>query len=348
MPYSLQLALASALAMLVLVPVVMRLAVRLGAVDRPGPRRIHTAPVPTMGGLAFAVTVLGTAWAARVLPGPAVQLDPEPLLGLTLAAVPIVALGMVDDVRGVHWLAKFGVQGCAALVLVHFGYGVPVITNPFGPPLSPGPFGAPLTVAWVVLVTNAINLIDGLDGLASGVVLFASAALWAAAHAHGDFYVLFITALLIGASAGFLRYNFPPARVFMGDTGSQFLGLTLAAVSLLENRKGTAAITLLLPLVAMGLPLLDGVGALVRRAHRGQPVFQADARHIHHRLLRLGLSPRRALLALWAVSAAMAGAALLLARLPRGIAAFGALALAAVLTVALARLAALDRRHRGE
>ncbi len=338
MPYSLQLALVTCAAVLALVPVAMRVARRAGALDQPGPRRIHREAVPTMGGLAFVVAVLGVAWIARALPGPAALLDAQPLLGLTLAAVPMVALGIVDDVRGTHWIAKLGVQSCAAMVLVHFGYGVPVLTNPFGGTLPAGLLSGPLTVLWVLLVTNAVNLIDGLDGLASGVVMIAAAALWFAGRSHGDFYVMFLASLLIGATIGFLRYNFPPARVFMGDTGSQFLGLVMAAMALLENRKGTAAVTLLFPLVAMGVPMVDSVFAFVRRARRGQPVFRADAEHVHHHLLRIGFTPRRALFALWGLSAALAAVAVLLAGLPRSAAAIGAGVLALVLFVAFERL----------
>src|SRR5206468_2735033 len=150
-----------------------------------------------------------------------------------------------------------------------------------------------------LLVINAINLIDGLDGLAAGAVFIASISLWWVGRSHLDLYVMFFAAVMAGSTLGFLRYNFPPARIFMGDTGSQFLGLALAAISLIENRKGTVSITLLFPLVAMGVPILDSALAFARRLANRQPVFRADSEHIHHRLLRLGLSPRRALFALW-------------------------------------------------
>jgi UDP-GlcNAc:undecaprenyl-phosphate GlcNAc-1-phosphate transferase len=316
-PYSLILALAALAVTLVATPLVIRLARRAGALDRPGPRRIHAEPVPTLGGLALALAVLGVAWGARAFPGPAQLLDLRQLLGLTLAAIPILALGLVDDLRGVRPWAKLAIQACAALVLVLFGYGVPVITNPLGGSFTSGVLDLPLTVAWVLLVINAINLIDGLDGLASGAVLIASMALWWVARTHGDFYVMFISALLAGATLGFLRYNFPPARVFMGDTGSNFLGLVLAAASLLENRKGTAAVTLLFPLVAMGLPIADSVLAFARRFARGTPVFRADSEHIHHRLLRLGLSPRGALFTLWYLCLYLGVMAVVLAAMPR-------------------------------
>jgi UDP-GlcNAc:undecaprenyl-phosphate/decaprenyl-phosphate GlcNAc-1-phosphate transferase len=343
-PYSLQLALAAFAVALAATPLVMALARRTGAMDHPGPRRIHSVPVPTIGGLAIVVAVLGVAWLARALGGPAQALDPRPLLGLTLATIPIVALGLVDDTRGTTPWTKLGVQACGALVLVFFGYGVPVLTNPFGNPIASGMFNAPLTVAWVLVVINAINLIDGMDGLASGVVLIAAATLWWVGRTHEDFYVMFIAALLIGATLGFLRFNFPPARVFMGDTGSHFLGLALAAVTLLENRKGTAAVTLLFPLVAMAVPIADSALAFARRLFGGQHVFHADSEHIHHRLLRLGLSPRGTLFLLWYLCAYFGVMAVILAALPRNYAVMLVIILAVGLFFALEVLEVIDRK----
>jgi UDP-GlcNAc:undecaprenyl-phosphate GlcNAc-1-phosphate transferase len=196
-----------------------------------------------------------------------------------------------------------------------------------------------------VAVTNAINLIDGLDGLAAGVVLIAAMTLWWIGRMHQDFYVMFLAAPLAGATFGFLRWNFTPARVFMGDTGSQFLGLTLAAATLLENRKGTATITLLLPLVALGLPIADSVLAFARRLVRRTHVFHADSAHLHHRLLHLGLSPRAATFVLWGVSLALGAVAILLEGVPRSVGwmTLGVLALA--LWIAFAALEAMDRRN---
>jgi UDP-GlcNAc:undecaprenyl-phosphate GlcNAc-1-phosphate transferase len=342
-PYSLILAVSTMAATLLIVPMVMRWARRIGALDHPGPRRIHAKAVPTLGGIAFAITVLGGAWIARLLPGPASALDLYPLIGITLASIPILALGITDDLRGTPPLAKLGVQACAALVLYHFGLGVPTLTNPIGGNLDPGWLNAPLTVAWVLIVVNAVNLIDGLDGLASGVVLLASATLWWVARSHADLYVMFFASFLIGTTAGFLRYNFPPARVFMGDTGSQFLGLMLAAVSLLDNRKGTATVTLLFPLVALALPIADSVLAFFRRAAAGRHVFQGDSGHIHHRLLRLGLSQAQATILLWGLSAVLGGVAILLAGQPRERALLLAGGLALVLFVAFEIVEAIGR-----
>jgi UDP-GlcNAc:undecaprenyl-phosphate GlcNAc-1-phosphate transferase len=343
MPYSLALALAACVLTLALTPAVMTLARRVGALDHPGPRRIHRVPVPTLGGIAFVVAVLGVAWLARVLPGPARLLELRPLLGLTLAAVPLFALGLVDDLRGAGPWTKLAVQACSAMVLVHFGYGVPLLTNPFGAPLELGFLSGPLAVVWVLVVVNAINLIDGLDGLASGVVLIAAATLWWVGHAHLDVYVMFIASLLIGSTLGFLPWNFPPARIFMGDTGSHFLGLTLAAVALLENRKETAAVTLLLPLVALGVPIADSLMAFARRLGSGRHVFHADREHIHHRLLGLGLSPRGALFVLWGLCAIFGVTAVVLTAQPRRLAFLMVLLLALILFVVFEILTASGR-----
>jgi UDP-GlcNAc:undecaprenyl-phosphate GlcNAc-1-phosphate transferase len=182
------------------------------------------------------------------------------------------------------------------------------------------------------------------------VVLIASTALWWVGRSHGNFYVMFVSSLLIGATLGFLRYNFPPARVFMGDTGSQFLGLTLAAVSLIENRKGTATVTLLFPLVAMAVPITDGALAFVRRLFHGRPIFRADSEHIHHRLLRLGLSQRDAVLVLWFVAGYSGIMAVILATLPTPYALLMSFVLAAGLFFAFEVLEFIDRKltRRGQ
>ena len=316
-PFSLILFSVSLVLVLALTPVVMWIAGRFGVLDHPGPRRIHQRPVPRLGGLAIAIATLGTVWIAYVIPGPAGRLEPPPMLGLTLASVPILLMGILDDTRGLPAWIKLVAQVIAALVLAEFGFGIPLLTNPLGGSIPSGWFNLPLTVLWVVAVTNAINLLDGLDGLASGAVMIAAMTLWWVGRSHGDGWVMFMSAPLAGATLGFLRYNYPPARVFMGDTGSQFLGLTLAALSLLENRKGTTAITLLFPLVALGIPLIDSITAFFRRLSTGRPVFHGDTEHFHHRLLRIGLAPRSALMVLWYLCFFLGVMAVVLAALPR-------------------------------
>jgi UDP-GlcNAc:undecaprenyl-phosphate GlcNAc-1-phosphate transferase len=352
-PYSLILATSAFAATVALTPAVIAFGRRWGAFDRPGPRSVHREPVPTLGGLAMVIAVLGVAWVARFLPGPAQVLDLRALAGLTWAVALLVALGVWDDLRPVSPWVKLAVQAVGAVVLFAHGFGVPAITNPFGQTIVSGPLNMPLTVAWILVIVNAVNVIDGLDGLAAGVVLIASLTLWWVGHEHANLYVLFICSGLIGATAGFLPYNFPPARVFMGDTGSQSLGMLLAAVSLLENSKGTATVTLLLPLVAMAVPIADGALAFMRRLMHGQPVFGADAKHVHHRLIHLGLSQRQAVLFLWFVCLCFGVMATVLSHLPRAYALMLAAVLAAGVFVVFQALefidrALADRRHEGE
>ncbi|MEO5619158.1 MAG: MraY family glycosyltransferase [Candidatus Eisenbacteria bacterium] len=329
MPTSLQLALASFALMLACTPLVRLLAMRAGILDHPGPRRVHRDALPTLGGLAMVAAALGVAWIARAIPGELRELDVRPLLGLSFAAIPLLGMGLVDDTVGVPPRVKLAVQVLSGVILMAFGYGVPLVSNPFGLPFESGWLSGPLAVLWVVVVINAVNLIDGLDGLASGVVLIAAATLWWVGRGHGDVYVMFLTSLLIGTTAGFLMFNFPPAKIFMGDTGSHFLGLVLAAASLLENRKATTTAALLFPLTALAVPLADSLFALGRRLSAGRPVFSADSEHVHHRLLRLGLSPRNATLALWGLCAACAVLSLVLETLPHatGLMLVGAIAL---------------------
>ena len=343
-PYSLVLAGAAFLIAFALTPLVMLVARRLGIVDRPGPRRIHTKPIPTAGGLAMAVAVLGVAWGARLFSSAARDtLEVRPFVGITLAAGIMILLGVIDDIKALNPWWKIAGEVAAACVLYAYGLGIPLLTNPFGDAIATGPFDLLLTIVWVLIVVNAINLIDGIDGLASGAVFIAAVTLWFVGRTNGDFYVMFIASTIIGATFGFLRYNFPPAKVFMGDTGSGFLGLLLAAVALLENRKGTAAITLLFPLVALLVPISDSVIAFVRRAIGGQSVFRADSDHIHHRLLRIGLSHRHVVYVMWFLCAYCGVMAVVLATLPPGYAMLLAVFLAFGVFFAFRGLDFIDR-----
>ena len=343
-PYSLILFVGSLILSLIATRVIMAFSRRAGLLDRPGPRRIHTEATPTLGGLAIAFAILVAAWGAHLLPGPVRDIDPRPLIGFTMASLPILALVVVDDLRGVRPIAKLLVQTIAAVILYAFGLGIPVISLPLGAEVASGLWNLPLTIIWVLLVTNAINLVDGIDGLAAGAVFIASMTLWWVGRDHLDIYVMFLTAVMAGACLGFLRYNFPPAKIFMGDTGSQFLGLTLAAVSLIDNRKGTTTITLLFPLVAMGIPVFDGVLAFIRRVSTGRPVFTGDAEHLHHRLLRLGLSKRKALLVLWYLCGYLGVMAVVLSALPRDYSWFVLALLVMGLYLAFEVLEFVDRR----
>ena len=327
-----------------LTPVLIRLATRIGLIDSPRTGKIHLKPTPTGGGLALFVAFFGTLWSAVLVPGPGRVDELSGLAGLTVAAALIVALGLYDDARGAAAVHKLAVQIPVGLVIYLAGFRVERLTNPFGSEVLLGPLALPLTLLWVVAVINAVNLIDGLDGLATGIALIAALALAAVGWARGETLVLILAATLAGSLVGFLGFNFPPARIFLGDTGSLLVGVILSAISLVENRKATLALALVVPIVAMLVPILDTLLAIVRRVRNGHPPFRGDTEHLHHRLLMLGLTQRQAVLLLWVSSAYFGLLAFVLSVLPKQQVLWAALLLAAGVYAALAYLRRLERR----
>lgn len=336
-------ALAAALA---LTPVARRLALRVGCLDPVVARSMHREPKPYLGGLA-----IYAAFAAAVL----ATLRPldRPVLGILICGGLVCAIGLVDDFlrpRGIPARIKFALQALAALALVViFDVRIDWIQNPLGSGyLSFGPWAVPLTVFWLVGFTNVVNLIDGLDGLAAGISSIGALTLLVVALRQGQVAAMVLTAALAGAALGFLRYNFNPAQIFMGDAGAMFLGFTLGAVAVHGVLKGAAAVGVAVPLIALGVPILDTAFAIVRRLASGRSIGEPDRDHLHHRLLRMGLSHRAAVLALWAISGWLGLAAVA----ATGLAAQeGALVLAAVLAmtvygaVRLGLLQVTDRRN---
>lgn len=280
-----------------LTPGVIKLAPKWGAVDRPNFRKVHNRTMPRMGGLAiylsFVLTLLFTQ-----------PLNDTRLIGLLIGSTLIVLVGLADDIWNLSPRLKLCGQILAALVLVVMGIEVQYITNPLsGGLVSLGFLAAPLTVLWLVGVTNAVNLIDGLDGLAAGVSIVAATTLAIVGWRAGQIGIAVWALILAGGTLGFLRYNFYPARLFMGDSGAMFLGFNLAALSLLSFTKSTTAFSLIIPFIILGIPILDTLCAIIRRSVAGQPIFQADKEHLHHRLLELGLSHRKTVLIIYALSA---------------------------------------------
>jgi UDP-GlcNAc:undecaprenyl-phosphate GlcNAc-1-phosphate transferase len=224
----------------------------------------------------------------------------------------ICALGLFDDIRGsgagIKFLAQFGIAGA----LYYAGFRINELSLPFVGTVTLGPLSLLFTMVWIVGIINAMNLIDGLDGLAAGVGLFAVATTFALAATRGDAIMTLFMAALAGALLGFLFYNFNPASIFMGDTGSMFLGYVLAVGAVQTSQKSSTAVAILVPIVALGVPIADTMLAMIRRIVRHRPMFSADRAHIHHKLLDLGLSQKQAVLILYAVSILLGGVALLL------------------------------------
>lgn len=301
---------------ILLTPVVRSQAIRRKVLDHPGGRRIHDRPIPRAGGVAVYLSFLPVflaAIAAHDLAGiTAVELSPA-IVALCLGSTVVFALGLVDDVRGLSARTKVVVQAFAALIAWAGGVGVSRLGFPFVGTIELAPYlSVPVTVFWFLLLANAVNLIDGLDGLAAGIVFFASVTLLAVFTPGANLAVAIGLAALSGAALGFLRYNFNPASIFLGDSGSYLLGFTFAGLTVLGSLKTQAAVGLLIPVVALGVPLIDVLWSPIRRFLLGRQVFTADMDHIHHRLVSMGWTTRKAVLTLYGSTVVMAVGAVLL------------------------------------
>jgi UDP-GlcNAc:undecaprenyl-phosphate GlcNAc-1-phosphate transferase len=337
--------LGSLLAALALTPLARRAALRFGVVDLPSsPRKIHQGAIPRLGGVAVCLAfLLGVALAA-LDPSARARFASElaPVGGLLLGAFAMTAFGVWDDLRGLSYRQKFLAEFAVALVLYQCGYKVQVLALPWLGSIHLGPLALPLTLLWLVGVTNAVNLIDGLDGLAAGISVLALGTVALNCWLDGAVMLLPLAAALCGATLGFLPYNVHPARIFLGDGGSLLLGTALGALSLRAYSKAPATMALLGPVLLLGLPITDTLVSILRRYLRGRSPFEADREHLHHRLLALGLSHRSAVLALYAVAASFSALTLAL-RGPSPLRPLFGAVLAAAMVVAL--LHALNYRE---
>jgi UDP-GlcNAc:undecaprenyl-phosphate GlcNAc-1-phosphate transferase len=298
-----------------LTPLVRWLALVSGAVDVPGARRVHMGQVPRMGGVAIVIgffAPLAALYALGTPAGRALFSTTTVMEGLLIGGLLVVAVGLLDDIRGVGAKYKLVVQIGAATAAYACGMRISAVELPWVGVFQLGWFAWPATVLWFAAIINAVNLIDGLDGLAAGVVFFACLTNFVIAALASNFLILFVTASLGGAVVGFLFYNFNPARIFMGDTGSMFLGFVLAAASLLGagSQKTPTLVAMIVPILALGLPITDMLVTIARRFFAHRSIFAADREHIHHRLLDIGLTHRRAVLSLYVISISFTALAL--------------------------------------
>lgn len=291
-------------------PAVKRLAYRIGAIDIPRDyRRMHDHPIPRLGGLAIALSFLVTTFLF-------VKIDHQ-MEGILLGGVVILALGVVDDWITLKAVPKLVVQIFAALVVVKHGCTIRFLTDPFssvpGTYFDLGILAGPVTVFWIVLMTNAVNFIDGLDGLAVGVSSISATSMLVIALLVSEENVALILACLLGGCLGFLPYNFNPAKIFMGDTGSTFLGFLLATVSIQGLFKMYAVISFAVPFLILGVPFLDLTFAVVRRLWKHRNPMEADRGHIHHRLIDMGFSQKQTVAITYTLTGMLGVAAVLLA-----------------------------------
>jgi UDP-GlcNAc:undecaprenyl-phosphate/decaprenyl-phosphate GlcNAc-1-phosphate transferase len=308
-------------------PLVVRLALRLGIVDDDGAeRRMHEQPKPRVGGIAvffgfafalFAVLGVSLATPLGLLPA-ADRFDAiHRLVGLLFGSLLILGVGIWDDVMQMRPRNKLIAQIVVALISMLYGFVIPGINNPFDHnagtnwiDFSPW-LGVPLTLVWYVGMMNAINFLDGLDGLLAGVAAISSIFLFVIAVLHDNPVVALVVAALTGAALGFLPFNFNPARIILGDAGSLFIGYVFATVSIIGASKTAIAVSIVVPLLVLALPVLDTAAAIVRRASTGKSISEADRGHFHHQLIfRFGLNVRQAVLLLYAVCFVLGAVAL--------------------------------------
>ena len=292
-------ALLALLISLILVPFVAKLAIKIGAVDKPNERKVHTKIMPRMGGLAIYLSFFAVLFLSHEMT--------MQHIGLLTGGTVLVLVGIIDDKTDMPAKIKLLGQIFAACIVVAAGVRVEFMTNfRLGGVFPLYIFSVPFTVLWIVAITNAVNLIDGLDGLAAGTSIIAAATMAISGYATGQTEMASMALMLIGASLGFLKYNFHPAKIFMGDTGSMFLGYNLSVLAIMGFTKSFTVLSLVTPILVLAIPILDTLFAIIRRKMNNKPIFKPDKNHLHHCLLNYGFSHRNTVLIIYAVSAVLA------------------------------------------
>lgn len=278
----------------ILTPLVKKIATTVNGFDYPSKRRINIKPVPNTGGIAIFIAFIFTYYIFND--------HSLATYGIMFGATFIFILGLFDDMFEISPLMKLLGQIGAASILIYFGVQINFITNPLGGMIYLGYFSIPVTILWVVGIINTVNLIDGLDGLAAGISIVATITLFAVAMQEYRLIPAIAAIALAGSLSGFLKYNFHPAEIFMGDSGSMLTGFILAAISVTGALKSAAAVTIVVPILALGIPIFDTIFAIVRRIYHNKPIGKADRGHIHHRLMALGWSHRQAVVIVYGSS----------------------------------------------
>lgn len=287
----------------VLTPYIKKLAFLIGAIDTPDNRKVHSKIMPRLGGLAIYI-----GFVIAVIASLELNMD---IIGILVGSAIIVTVGVLDDRYALPPKVKLLGQIAAAAALIPFGIQIEWVNNPFGGYFYLDYLSIPVTIFWIISFTNVVNLIDGLDGLAAGVSAIACITVILVSVQMDYFHVAMLTSALAGGIVGFIRYNFNPATIFMGDTGSMFIGYMLGAISTFGAVKTATTVALIVPAIALGLPIMDTAFAIMRRYTNGRPIFQPDKGHLHHRLLAMGLSQRQAVLLMYAISGALGVGAVL-------------------------------------
>ncbi|HBP3203516.1 glycosyltransferase family 4 protein, partial [Staphylococcus aureus] len=278
---------------LTITPIVIAISKRLNLVDKPNFRKVHTKPISVMGGTVILFSFLIGIWI-----GHPIETEIKPLI---IGAIIMYVLGLVDDIYDLKPYIKLAGQIAAALVVAFYGVTIDFISLPMGTTIHFGFLSIPITVIWIVAITNAINLIDGLDGLASGVSAIGLITIGFIAILQANIFITMICCVLLGSLIGFLFYNFHPAKIFLGDSGALMIGFIIGFLSLL-GFKNITIIALFFPIVILAVPFIDTLFAMIRRVKKGQHIMQADKSHLHHKLLALGYTHRQTVLLIYSIS----------------------------------------------
>ncbi len=305
----------SALLSFAFTSLLLKIAHKYRLYDKVEERKVHSGNIPRIGGAGIFTSFFLALLVSELLVQKTVFHRPHNMTVFfiyLLSLLTIFLLGLLDDIKGLNAPEKFLVQFAVATVLFFCGFKIKIISLPSGGALNIGIFAFPLTLFWIVGVINAINIIDGLDGLAAGISLFASISMLIMLAFNGDVTFIVIIAALIGSLLGFLPFNLNPAKIFMGDCGSLFIGLLLSTLAIKSSQKASLSVSLAVPIMILMLPIIDTLLAIYRRAINHKPLFSADKDHIHHRMLKILKSHRAASMTLTGISALFSGIGLMM------------------------------------
>lgn len=291
---------------LLMTPLIKKLAFMIKAVDLPNERKIHTNIMPRLGGLAIYISFCF---------GLMLFLPDSPFFWPILIGCSIIVMvGILDDIFQLTPIVKLIGQLFAAIIIILGGIQIDFITLPFGPKIELGMWGILITILWILLVTNAINFIDGLDGLATGVSAIVLMTISFMSFVHGNFLVALMSLMLLGAAIAFLYFNFYPAKIFLGDSGSNFFGFMISIFSILGLFKNVTMFSIIIPIVILGVPFVDTLFAIIRRIVKGTPVYKPDKFHLHHCLIKLGFTHRQTVFILYGMSMLFSISAIIFSR----------------------------------
>ena len=289
---------------LIYIPYLRKASIKLNLLDKPNKRKIHLLPTPTSGGIGILISMLPVLVY--------LCLENKEIIGIIIGAILLCVIGFIDDKKGLNPLQKLLGQCIAAAIALHFGTTIDWISNPFGGLIYLHTAAYPISMLWIIGTINAFNLIDGIDGLATGIATISSAALCFIAFKMDDLQTAIIAAALLGSCISFLKYNMYPAKIFLGNSGAMCIGFILSCISISGVLKSSLSLSFICPILILAFPLSDTLYAIIRRLKNNEPIFQADKKHMHHQLLNMGFSSNEIMIGICSISAILSSLAIII------------------------------------